>query len=697
MSDTNLAILIEAIDRANRPINETIKSIEKLQAMQRTLQSVGQTTANVGKVMSVAVTAPIVAGMGLAAKSAMDFESTLADVAKVTGLERQSQQLEDIGKAALEMTRTIPMSATGMLQLIEAGAQLGVPLENLNEFAETAAVMGTAFDVEAGKAGESMARLKNVFALTIPEVALMGDAMNHLSANTATSASQLVEISARAGAAARTFGLNATQTTAVAAAFGEFAPNAESAATAINSVLPLLNTASKNSSRFQRGLATLGVEAKDLEAAIRQDAGGALTGFIQQLGALENQARASVIADMFGTGIDAQVVNSLAANADKLGTAFGLVAEESLFAGSMQAEFNTKSETTANQMQLLRNNLTEVAITIGQALLPPLNSLITAVTPMIQQFAAWATENERLVQIGLVAAGVLAILGPALVVIGTTISAVATILPILTGAFAAFVAVLTGAFAAFGAVLAFLTGPIGIIIVIVGLLAIAAVRLIRNWDVVGPFFAGLWNRIVSMFQSAWNSIVSMSQSAFERFKGVIQAGAMSAVSIVFGIGPQMVQAIIGIGQALFNAGKNIMGMLAQGILAGMGGVAGAVGTVVNKVRAMLPGSPVREGPLTVLNNAATGPGAKIAEMIAAGIQSGLPAIESAMSGIGLGVEIPSTRRPSAGSGPPAINITMNISGVANAEDAAGIRDEFRRQFEEAMESWSRDRFITGYS
>lgn len=675
MSDTNLAILIEAIDRANRPINDVIKSIEKLQGLQRTLQSVGQTTANVGKVMSVAVTAPIVAGMGLAAKSAMDFESTLADVAKVTGLERQSEELAAIGNEALKLTRSIPMSATGMLQLIEAGAQLGVPLNNLTEFAETAAVMGTAFDIEAGQAGESMARLKNVFALTIPEVALMGDAMNHLSANTATSASELVEISARAGAAARTFGLNATQTTAVAAAFGEFAPNAESASTAINSVLPLLNTASKNSSRFQRGLATLGVEAKDLEAAIRQDAGGALTGFIQQLGALDNQARASVIADMFGTGIDAQVVNSLAANADKLGTAFGLLAEESLFAGSMQAEFNTKSETTANQMQLLRNNLTEVAITIGQALLPPLNSLITAVTPMIQQFAAWATENERLVQIGLVAAGVLAILGPALVVIGTTISAVATILPVLTGAFAAF-----------GAVLAFLGGPVTLIIALVAGLAIAAYRLIKNWDVVGPFFAGLWNRIVSM-----------AQSAFERFKGVIQAGAMSAVSIVFGIGPQMVQAIIGIGQALFNAGKNIMGMLAQGILAGMGGVAGAVGTVVNKVRAMLPGSPVKEGPLTVLNNAATGPGAKIAEMLAAGIQSGLPAIESAMSGIGLGVEVPPARSGNAGGSPPAINITMNISGVSSAEDAAGIRDEFRRQFEEAMESWSRDRFITGYS
>ena len=669
MSLEALIIQLEAVDAASKPIQQVADSIEGLNTLSKSTAALGQNLTDVGKTMTTRVTAPIVAGLGLAAKTAIDFESSLADVSKVTGL--AGGELEALSQQALNLTRTIPMSATEMLALIESGAQLGIPREQLMGFAETAAVMGTAFDISGNQAGEAMARLMNTFALGVDEVALMGDAMNHLSANTATSASQLVEITSRAGGAARTFGLSATQTAAVAAAFGEFAPNAESAATAMNSILPLLNTASRGTARFQAGLAAAGFEASAFEQMVREDAAGALQALVEQLGALDGQARSAAISDMFGTGIDAQVIGSLAANSGKLGTALGLVADQSSLAGSMQAEFATKAGTTANQMQLLRNGLSEIGVNIGSAILPAFNELITAITPMVQGFAEFAAANPGIIKVAAAIALVLAVVGPALIVIGQVMTAIGAVMGAL--------AFIKGAILVVVGVAGAAIGPVLLVIAVVAALAAAAFLIIKNWEPIKAFFARVWESI---------------KEAFSRAKAFVLEAISSMASRVLSI-------LSGLAGQAFAAGASIVRRIADGIRSAIGAVTGAVGAVVNRIRDMLPGSPVALGPLRVLNNIANNPGAQIVQMLSEGMRAAAPTLQQAMGDLGSGAVLEEgLRSPRRGGGPggtTVVNNTFNISGVASAGEAEGVAEVFEERVRRVMEDLQRNQRRVSYA
>ena len=669
MSLEALIIQLEAVDAASKPIQQVADSIEGLNTLSKSTAALGQSLTDVGKTMTTRVTAPIVAGLGLAAKTAIDFESSLADVSKVTGL--TGGELAALSQQALNLTRTIPMSATEMLALIEAGAQLGIPREQLMGFAETAAVMGTAFDISGNPAGEAMARLMNTFALGVDEVALMGDAMNHLSANTATSASQLVEITSRAGGAARTFGLSATQTAAVAAAFGEFAPNAESAATAMNSILPLLNTASRGTARFQAGLAAAGFEASAFEQMVREDAAGALQALVEQLGALDGQARSAAISDMFGTGIDAQVIGSLAANSGKLGTALGLVADQSSLAGSMQAEFATKAGTTANQMQLLRNGLSEIGVNIGSAILPALNELITAITPMVQGFAKFAAANPGIIKVAAAIALVLAVVGPALIVIGQVMTAIGAVMGAL--------AFIKGAILVVVGVAGAAIGPVLLVIAVVAALAAAAFLIIKNWEPIKAFFARVWESI---------------KEAFSRAKAFVLEAISSMASRVLSI-------LSGLAGQAFAAGASIVRRIADGIRSAIGAVTGAVGAVVNRIRDMLPGSPVALGPLRVLNNIENNPGAQIVQMLSEGIRAAAPTLQQAMGDLGSGAVLEEgLRSPGRGGGPggtTVVNNTFNISGVASAGEAEEVAEVFEERVRRVMEDLQRNQRRVSYA
>ena len=53
------------------------------------------------------------------------------------------------------------------------------------------------------------------------------------------------------------------------------------------------------------------------------------------------------------------------------------------------------------------------------------------------------------------------------------------------------------------------------------------------------------------------------------------------------------------------------------------------------IRNFLPGSPVKVGPLTALNNIASNPGAEIVNMLARGVQAAVPTLQSAMGNVGV--------------------------------------------------------------
>ena len=151
---------------------------------------------------------------------AIAFEPGMAQVQKVADI--PDGFIESIN----DMSTDIPIAATGLLELAAAGGRLGVASDDLIDFTQLAAEMGAAFEISSDKAGDAIARMQSVLGIeTLDGVRQVADAMNTLSANAATSEEELLDVAVRSGSVARTFGLSATQTIALATALNEVSPS----------------------------------------------------------------------------------------------------------------------------------------------------------------------------------------------------------------------------------------------------------------------------------------------------------------------------------------------------------------------------------------------------------------------------------------------------------------------------------------
>ena len=326
---------------------------------------------------------------------AVQFESVMADVKKVVNFDTPDQ-FGQMSKDVLLMSMRIPMAADGIGAIVAAAGQAGIAREELLRFAEDAAKMGVAFDLSGQQAGAAMTGLRSIFGLTQDEVVKLGDAINHLSNNMDAKASDLLNIANRAGSTAKLFGLSGAQLNALGATFLALKTPPEVAATGINALLMKLATADKQNERFQQGLQDIGLSAEVMKKMIQRDAQGALTTFLRQVKNAPDLM--GTLSDLFGMEY-ADDIAKLVGSMDTYEKAVGLVADQTAYAGSMQKEYEARSATTANNLQLLKNQMSRLGITVGNALLPALNSLVGALMGPIDSLANLAERFPIVTQV----------------------------------------------------------------------------------------------------------------------------------------------------------------------------------------------------------------------------------------------------------------------------------------------------------
>ncbi|MDR3351736.1 MAG: phage tail tape measure protein, partial [Zoogloeaceae bacterium] len=218
---------------------------ELAQAALTTAQSIAELEAQTGSwadalqnaASSFAGLAASAAGLAVVVRAAIEFESAMADVAKVVdGTDAQFKALgEDLKNMSVELP--IEGGASALAAIAAAGGQLGIPIEKLKEFTELVSKMGVAFNMSAEQAGQAIAQMMNVYNLSLDQVRELADAVNVLGNTMATNESDIVEVMTRVGGTAKQFGLSAQQAAALAAAFTSLGKPAQVAGTAINALL----------------------------------------------------------------------------------------------------------------------------------------------------------------------------------------------------------------------------------------------------------------------------------------------------------------------------------------------------------------------------------------------------------------------------------------------------------------------------
>jgi TP901 family phage tail tape measure protein len=345
--------------------------------------------------------------IAIATHEAILFESAMADVAKVVDFD-MPDGFTKLTADIKSLSREIPLTAVELAALAAAGGSMGIATDKLREFIAVGAKISTAFDIPAEDAGKSLGELMNIFGLTVPQVALVGDAMNELGNKLSATEKDILEVTTRAGGMSKTFGLTEVQTAALSATLLSLGRSPEVAATAIGALLSKLQTAKTGSKEFQSALSALGLSADQLADDVSARPQQALSDFLATLKQLDDQSRAEILSKLFGSEYSDDL-NLLINGLDEYQKALGYVTEQTQYAGGAQSEFEKRMATTETQLALTQNAFAEAAINVGTVFLPAVQAVAQVVRDATQALADFADTYPALS--GLAVVGVTLVTG----------------------------------------------------------------------------------------------------------------------------------------------------------------------------------------------------------------------------------------------------------------------------------------------
>jgi TP901 family phage tail tape measure protein len=346
-----------------------------------------------GTAMKTAVLAAPLVG---ATKAAMEFESEMAEIRKVVDFDTP-EQFKQMGQDILDLSTKMPMAASGIAKIVAAGGQAGIAKEDLLEFAQDAVKMGVAFDLTADQAGDMMAKWRSAFDLNQDGVVALADKINYLGNTTAASAPLISDVVTRIGPLGEIGGVASGEIAALGATMIQTGTKSDVAATGIKNLILGMSIGEKATKSQAAAFQQLGFDAADMAKRMQTDAKGAILDVFHAIQALPKDQQAGVLKDLFGEE-SIGAISPLLSKLNLLEDNFNKVSDAAKYGGSVDAEYAARCETTANQMYLFKNSMTAVAIEIGSALLPAINSILRSIVPVVVAFANWAKEHQVLIQ-----------------------------------------------------------------------------------------------------------------------------------------------------------------------------------------------------------------------------------------------------------------------------------------------------------
>lgn len=373
------------IERLTKAQQKYINQQSKLNGLQEGMRSHGANALQyAGMAYSVAQVAD----------AAVKFESSMADVRKVVDFD-SPEQFKQMGKDILDLSTRIPMAAEGLAQIVAAGGQSGIARDELLGFAESAAKMGVAFDITAEQAGDMMAKWRTAFKMGQSDVAKLADKINFLGNTTAASAPLISDVVTRIGPLGSVGGVASGEIAALGASLVGSGVTSDIAATGIKNLILALVSGESATKSQNEAFAALGLNAVDMAKYMQKDARGAILSVLEAVQRLDKEQQASVMAELFGKE-SISAIAPLLSNLDALKTNFDAVSDASKYAGSMEKEFQTRAETTANAMELMNNSIYRTKVAIGQGLLPAIAPVASVVADAATAVGNFATEYPNL-------------------------------------------------------------------------------------------------------------------------------------------------------------------------------------------------------------------------------------------------------------------------------------------------------------
>ncbi len=400
------------------------KAAQALKGFERDASKFGQAATRLGSTLTAAVTLPIVAIGGAAAKAAIEFESSFAGVRKTVNA--TEAEFAAMAQSFRDLSKQIPVNVNDLNRLGEAAGALGIPKQEIVSFAKVMAELGVTTNVTADQAAESIAKIQNIFGASGKATENFASTLVDLGNKGASTEQEILELAKRVASAGNTIGLSQAQVLGFSSAIANVGMEAEAGGSAMSRVFTdLASAVSAGGDDLAAFAKVAGMSGEAFAKLFKQDAATAVTAFIGGLG----QIKASG-GDLIGTLGELGFKELRQADLlRRLAGASGMVGESLQTANAAWQQNSALSEeagkrfaTTEARITLLWNRLKDVAITIGNALLPMINTLIGVLDtalPVIEGIANGFAALPGPVQLFIVGiAALVAAIGPLLILVG---------------------------------------------------------------------------------------------------------------------------------------------------------------------------------------------------------------------------------------------------------------------------------------
>lgn len=554
-----ISTALQFIDGFTKPSKEVIDSMNKMaknmKENARQIQSAGKTISSVGSTMTKSITLPIAGVATAAIKTAADFEAGMSEVGAISGA--SGKDMEKLTAKAKEMGATTAFSASESAEAMKYMAMAGWKTADMTE--GIAGIMNL-----AAASGEDLAATSDIvtdgltaFGMSAKESGRFADVMAATSSNANTNVALMGETFKYCASTAGAMGYSIEDISVAIGIMGNAGIKGSMAGTTLKNTIANL---AKPTDAQAAVMKKLGISLTDSNGNMKSfaDVMDNLRSSFSGLSKTEKAAAATTLAGKQSMAGFLNIVNASTKDFDKLTTAINGSS------GSAEEMAKKMLDNLNGQLILLKSAIEGIAIRIGDKLLPYIKKVV-----LWFQNAATYINNLSDAQVDNIVkwAGIVAAIGPAIMVFGKVVTAVGTVKKTWASAIKIF--------SKFGGVAGLITSPAGIVIGVLVAIAVAAVLIIKNWDQVKDFLQSVGNWFQNAFEKAGISVESF-KSKFKSIGNTIGSIARkigNLCKMVAGIFKKAFANDIKAGAAQTN---NILEALVSGTVVAFNGIVTAV-------------------------------------------------------------------------------------------------------------------------
>lgn len=650
-----IAVMLTAVDRMSSVVNGAVdRSIQRMRDLEDRTQK-AQTLMGAG-LAQIASGVAIAAAMSPALNAFVELEDAGARM-KASLLEAgnvlPTESYERLSRLAVRLGDELPGTTADFYDMFTKMRQLGVETETIlsgagEAAAHLAVVLGLPFD----QTSTFVAKLKEATGTADKDLKGFIDTIAR-TANMGVKTEEMMLAFGRSAPALKTLNIQGAEASkSISALYAMLIKGGLSGETAGTNMMTLLNQLmdSGTISKMNKALAELGKAPMRFSDAKSGQFLGVENMIAQfdKLQTLNPQQISDVVAAGFGPGMDAGIVKVMAAAGVK---GFNAMQE----AMNKQATLEDKVKV---QLSTLSAQWEATSGAWGNTMATMFKPMGEALTPLVKQLGDAASAIGRFAE-----------KHPDLFKIAGILTSVASGFLIVSGVIKA----ARAAMIAFNIVS--MMNPIGLIIAAV---VAAALLIYTYWGPISGFFTRLWASIKNAFFAAWDWIkaVFLNYTPY----GQIIKNWGTIVDAFRSVFQRVWDFFASILDRFREAGANIVGTIADGIMSGIDKVKDAIGRVTAAAREYLPFSPAKQGAFRDLHKV------KIVETIAGAVN---PApLTRAMAGVTSKASAVASPVSSRSAGGFNYSPTITINGATGIED---FRRELNKHKDEIIRIFKEDK------